>query len=184
MITVFCLHPDPFIAQSMAQTLTAAGITSHAGLPAHMPEKPVFWAVSGTTAPAGYPVFISDGTPMRIGTIARALNGAASVQAGPRKIAFGLYTLDTATRDFATPHGIFSLTEKEAAIIAYLHDNGQATRDDFLRDVWRYADNVDTHTVETHIYRLRRKIEQNPDNPAIIVTHDDGYALAAATSSA
>ena len=71
------------------------------------------------------------------------------------------------------------LTEKEIEILAYLHaHNGQITsRETLLKSVWNYADSVETHTVETHIYRLRQKIEQDPANPKILITQDDGYKV-------
>lgn len=74
------------------------------------------------------------------------------------------------------------LTEKEVAILRYLYvsaNQGPATRDALLAHVWSYADSVETHTLETHIYRLRQKIEQDPGNPRIIVTSGDGYMLGA-----
>ena len=71
------------------------------------------------------------------------------------------------------------LTEKESALLEILvkADGVRVSRDDFLRTVWRYAPNVETHTLETHIYRLRQKIEDDPANPMNIVTDGDGYRL-------
>lgn len=72
------------------------------------------------------------------------------------------------------------LTEKEVAILRSLHSrNGAAiSRQDLLDEVWSYAQGVETHTLETHIYRLRQKIEQDPSAPVILITTEDGYALA------
>lgn len=71
------------------------------------------------------------------------------------------------------------LTEKEIAVITYLHGRDTAvTREDLLRDVWLYAAQADTHTVETHMYRLRQKIERDPSAPCHIITEKDGYRLA------
>jgi DNA-binding response OmpR family regulator len=71
------------------------------------------------------------------------------------------------------------LTEKEAAIIRYLYRAGQkvVTRDVLLEEVWGYNSGVTTHTLETHVYRLRQKIEQDPSNAAILVTENGGYKL-------
>lgn len=68
------------------------------------------------------------------------------------------------------------LTEKETALLEILvKAKGEAVhRDILLQNVWRYAPDVETHTLETHIYRLRQKIEDDPANPMIVVTHDDG----------
>jgi DNA-binding response OmpR family regulator len=71
------------------------------------------------------------------------------------------------------------LTEKETAILRFLYRAGQqvVTRDVLLREVWGYNANVTTHTLETHIYRLRQKIERDPANAQLLVTGDGGYKL-------
>ncbi|WP_306118992.1 MULTISPECIES: response regulator transcription factor [unclassified Roseitalea] len=71
------------------------------------------------------------------------------------------------------------LTEKEAAIIKYLYRAGAqvVTRDTLLEEVWGYNSGVTTHTLETHVYRLRQKIERDPSNAAILVTESGGYKL-------
>jgi DNA-binding response OmpR family regulator len=71
------------------------------------------------------------------------------------------------------------LTEKEAAIIKYLYRAEQkvVTRDVLLEEVWGYNSGVTTHTLETHVYRLRQKIERDAANPAILVTETGGYKL-------
>ena len=75
--------------------------------------------------------------------------------------------------------GKLRLTEKEAAILRYLHRaNGEpAARETLLREVWGYNSNVTTHTLETHIYRLRQKIEDNPAEAKLLVTDGGGYKL-------
>jgi len=71
------------------------------------------------------------------------------------------------------------LTEKETAIIRYLHRaNAEVvTRDTLLREVWGYNSNVTTHTLETHIYRLRQKIERDPSRAQTLITEAGGYRL-------
>jgi len=71
------------------------------------------------------------------------------------------------------------LTEKEAAILKYLYRaEGQiVARDKLLSEVWGYNANVTTHTLETHVYRLRQKIESNPAKSVILVTEGGGYKL-------
>jgi DNA-binding response OmpR family regulator len=71
------------------------------------------------------------------------------------------------------------LTEKETAILRYLYRAGQKVvgRDTLLQEVWGYNANVTTHTLETHIYRLRQKIEDDPSRARILVTEPGGYKL-------
>jgi len=71
------------------------------------------------------------------------------------------------------------LTEKEASIIKYLYraDQKVVTRDVLLEEVWGYNSGVTTHTLETHVYRLRQKIERDPSNAEILVTESGGYKL-------
>jgi DNA-binding response OmpR family regulator len=71
------------------------------------------------------------------------------------------------------------LTEKETAILRFLYraETKVVTRDVLLAEVWGYNANVTTHTLETHIYRLRQKIEKDPSNAQILVTEAGGYKL-------
>jgi len=73
------------------------------------------------------------------------------------------------------------LTEKETDILKFLHAAGATVaRDVLLHEVWGYNPAVTTHTLETHIYRLRRKIEENPGEARILVTEEGGYRLSGA----
>jgi DNA-binding response OmpR family regulator len=71
------------------------------------------------------------------------------------------------------------LTEKETAILKYLYRAGAKVigRDMLLGEVWGYNAGVTTHTLETHIYRLRQKIEREPAKAEILVTEPGGYRL-------
>lgn len=70
------------------------------------------------------------------------------------------------------------LTEKEVAILSYLRhaEGGAVSREELLAEVWGYADGATSHTVETHIYRLRRKLGN--DANALLLTDTGGYRLA------
>jgi DNA-binding response OmpR family regulator len=71
------------------------------------------------------------------------------------------------------------LTEKETAILKYLYRAGRVvTRDVLLHEVWGYNSAVTTHTLETHIYRLRQKIERRPAQAELLITEGGGYRLA------
>lgn len=73
------------------------------------------------------------------------------------------------------------LTDKEAAILKYLYRAGAeaVARDELLREVWGYNANVTTHTLETHVYRLRQKIEPDPGRATLLLTEPGGYRLQA-----
>ena len=75
--------------------------------------------------------------------------------------------------------GKVRLTEKETAILKYLYRTGPkvVARDTLLAEVWGYNAGVTTHTLETHIYRLRQKIESNPSEAVLLVTEPGGYRL-------
>ncbi len=75
--------------------------------------------------------------------------------------------------------GKVRLTEKETSILKYLYRAGErtVTRDVLLSEVWGYNSGVTTHTLETHIYRLRQKIERDPSSAEILVTESGGYKL-------
>jgi len=73
------------------------------------------------------------------------------------------------------------LTEKETNILKYLYRaaDGVVARDVLLHEVWGYNAGVTTHTLETHIYRLRQKIEPDPSNARLLITESGGYRLVA-----
>ena len=71
------------------------------------------------------------------------------------------------------------LTEKETAILKFLYrvGNKTVTRETLLGEVWGYNAAVTTHTLETHVYRLRQKIEPDPDRVQLLMTEPGGYRL-------
>ncbi len=75
--------------------------------------------------------------------------------------------------------GKIRLTDKETSILKYLYRQGAKpiSRDILLQEVWGYNNRVTTHTLETHIYRLRQKIERDPSNARLLVTEEGGYRL-------
>jgi DNA-binding response OmpR family regulator len=92
----------------------------------------------------------------------------------------GPYTFRPGGKLLITEKGAkLRLTEKETAILRYLYRAGDkvVTRDVLLQEVWGYNANVTTHTLETHIYRLRQKIEVEQGHSKILVTEAGGYRL-------
>jgi len=93
----------------------------------------------------------------------------------------GPYTFRPAAKllEERTKNKRIRLTEKEAAILKYLYRAGKKpiARQVLLNEVWGYNAAVTTHTLETHIYRLRQKIEPDPANAKLLLTETGGYRL-------
>lgn len=93
----------------------------------------------------------------------------------------GPYTVNTSSKFLShnEKSKTIRLTEKEVSILKYLYKaNGRIVyRKILLNEIWGYNSEVTTHTVETHIYRLRQKIEKDPSSARILVTSDGGYKL-------
>lgn len=94
----------------------------------------------------------------------------------------GPYTFKPASKMLITEdEKKIRLTEKETNILKFLYraQDGVVARDVLLHEVWGYNAGVTTHTLETHIYRLRQKIEPDPSNARLLVTESGGYRLSA-----
>jgi DNA-binding response OmpR family regulator len=92
----------------------------------------------------------------------------------------GQYTFKPTSKQLISESGSkLRLTEKETAILKFLYRaNSQVVaRDILLKEVWGYSAQVTTHTLETHIYRLRQKIERDPANATLLLTDGGGYRL-------
>jgi DNA-binding response OmpR family regulator len=92
----------------------------------------------------------------------------------------GPYTFRPGAKILVSDKGSkLKLTEKETAILRFLYRAGQnfVSRDILLQEVWGYNASVTTHTLETHVYRLRQKIEPNPSAACILITEPGGYKL-------
>jgi len=102
-----------------------------------------------------------------------AANGDAAVRIGP-------YTFHPSAKLLQEGARKVRLTEKETNILKFLHASaGTVPRDILLHEVWGYGPAVATHTLETHIYRLRKKIELDPAKAQILLTEGGGYRLSA-----
>jgi DNA-binding response OmpR family regulator len=94
--------------------------------------------------------------------------------------AIGPYSFRPGAKMLVTDRGSkIRLTEKETAILRYLYRAGKSpvARETLLQEVWGYNSGVTTHTLETHIYRLRQKIEHDPSAPTLLATQAGGYKL-------
>ena len=92
----------------------------------------------------------------------------------------GRFTFKPASKLLVDDAGVKTrLTEKETSILKYLYRTGEkvVSREVLLHEVWGYNAGVTTHTLETHIYRLRQKIEKDPGSAELLVTEAGGYKL-------
>lgn len=96
----------------------------------------------------------------------------------------GPYLFRPDQRELEEPSGrVIRLTATESSILRFLHRarGSVVTRQVLLHEVWGYRDGVTTHTVETHMYRLRRKIEPDPRHRRLLLCEDSGYRLDVST---
>ena len=80
-----------------------------------------------------------------------------------RKISFGNKSLN--------------LTERETNLIIFIKDKKNVTVKELQKKVWDYSPDLDTHTVETHIYRLRKKMKETFGNESFILNTSKGYSI-------
>tara|TARA_E500000178_G_C16987523_1_gene739090 strand:+ start:628 stop:1191 length:564 start_codon:yes stop_codon:yes gene_type:complete len=88
------------------------------------------------------------------------------------------YIIDLNARELHANTTKLKLTEKEINTIIYLSKNkNSVTIDDLEKNVWKYQSDIETHTVETHIYRLRKKILKTFNDKNFILSKKDGYQI-------
>lgn len=99
------------------------------------------------------------------------------------EIKIGTYLFSPIQRKITSPDGKkLKLTEKESEILKYLYEleGKEAEKPELLEKIWGYKAQIDTHTLETHIYKLRKKIEEDFSSPKILTTgKNGGYVLKA-----
>ena len=94
------------------------------------------------------------------------------------KINIKNYILDLNSRTIINHNQHLKLTEKEIDIILFLNDSKKPEKTNVLQSkVWGYSQKLETHTVETHIYRLRKKIRDSFNDENFILSLDDGYSI-------
>lgn len=118
--------------------------------------------------------------PVRLGTLLARVEEVLTAAQDAASCRLGPWRFDIAARMLRAADGRkVRLTDKEAAILEHLHRAGRVVgREELLAEVWGYSAAVTTHTLETHIYRLRRKIEDDPANATVLLTENGGYRLA------
>jgi len=88
------------------------------------------------------------------------------------------YTLNLNSRVISQKKNELKLTEREIDIILFLKDQKKPQNINILqKEVWSYAENLETHTVETHVYRLRKKISDTFKDENFIISLKEGYSI-------
>ncbi len=93
-------------------------------------------------------------------------------------VVFKDYILDKNEKKLKKNNEFIIITEKEINLLELLLSrNKPITKNEILKTVWKYADDADTHTVETHVYRLRKKIKDKFLDEKFIINNNDGYFI-------
>ena len=124
--------------------------------------------------------FIMDKTPTRLNKLIERFNikflKVNFIEKSELNI--GKYKIDLNSRELISKNNVLKLTEKETNIIIYLFKSNNAVGIDRLQsEVWQYHSNLETHTVETHIYRLRKKIFDTFNDNEFITSKKNGYQI-------
>ena len=124
--------------------------------------------------------FILEKTPIKLSKLIERLN----IQflkvnfLEKSELQIGKYELDLNSRELISKKNVLKLTEKETDIIIYLSKSKNAVGVNQLQsEVWKYHLNLETHTVETHIYRLRKKILKTFNDDNFIISKKNGYQI-------
>ena len=92
-------------------------------------------------------------------------------------VKIGKYKLDLNSRKIILDNLSLSLTEKEVEMIIFIKSNSNVTIKELQNNVWGYSSNLETHTVETHIYRLRKKMKDKFGDDVFIQNSQKGYKI-------
>ncbi len=117
--------------------------------------------------------------PYRIGKILDYLDREMFKNQYPETIEHADYVLNCNTSILSIGYKKYYLSDREKTLVAelLLAKNNGCSRDYLLKKIWDYKPDLETHALETQIYRLRQKIEEEPDTPKRLVTIDGGYKI-------
>lgn len=186
MKKILLIHLPPPVEQALTEHLEGFGLVSlkkgATDISAHDPDLVITGETALTVNVPGCPVLtVSFTRPQRLGTLLRQIG---QMLAQPvlyiDDIDVGACIFKPQEKSLQKGEGEeIALTDREVDILAYLvrRRTAPVSRDELLKNVWRYQEGVDTHTLETHIYRLRQKIEVSAEEPRILLTVDGGYCL-------
>ena len=124
--------------------------------------------------------FVLNNFPIKISKLIEKINIQSLKLQFNEKSEFKIskYKIDLNSRELIGKNDKLKLTEKEANIIVYLSRSSESVSVDQLQfDVWGHRSTLETHTVETHIYRLRKKILKKFNDDNFILSHKNGYKI-------
>lgn len=124
--------------------------------------------------------FVVDQLPIKLSYLNEKLNMEFLKQqfSNQSELNINNYLLNLNAREISLKNIKLKLTEKEMNIILYLSNKIKPTKiEDLQKDIWKYQSNTETHTVETHIYRLRKKISKVFSDNNFILSKKDGYQI-------
>lgn len=135
---------------------------------------PLFYLLS---SPVEAPEALVYQKPFRLPVLLTAVIAAAArfEQSDDSAVTIGLWKFSPAAKTLTFEAQEIRLTEKESALLDYLFHKSPVDRETLLRDIWGYGEGISTHTLETHIYRLRQKLENT--GLTFTVGGNDGYKL-------
>jgi|SRR3972149_523321 len=187
MKKILLIQLPPALEQALTEQLKPCSdleiisIKNFSGFSGSLPDLVITGSSAAATFP-GCPVLPLLWTkPRRLGVLLRQIG---QMLAQPilyiDDIALGSYAFKPQEKSLTRPDGVeIALTDREVDILVYLvrHPGQPVSRDELLKNVWQYQEGVDTHTLETHIYRLRQKIEISAEEPRLLLTTEGGYCL-------
>ncbi len=186
MVRILLMDDDPLTSQALAEAFRDAGheVTESPLAPELFPDIPKLFPeiklIVGIAPPA-LPGIVSIALvkPVRIGVLLARIKQEQSRPIGGSLTQIGPWRFAPEGRTLESEGGIrVRLTDKEAAILERLSQTkGVVSRATLLAEVWGYSGQMDTHTVETHVYRLRRKLERIPQATPLLLTEAGGYRL-------
>ena len=125
-------------------------------------------------------IFCIEKFPIKISNLADQLNVKLIQQnySMQSNVNINKYILDINSRKLKKTDNELKLTEREIDTIIFLKNKKKPVKVDILqKEVWKYGDDLETHTVETHIYRLRKKIKDTFNDDMFIQSKKDGYTI-------
>ena len=120
-----------------------------------------------------------DGSPKKILDILEKINIGLlkNKYLDQSELKIGKYKLDINSRKISFKDTVLSLTEKEAELIIYINQKKNVNLKELQNNVWQYSSDLETHTVETHIYRLIKKMSDKFNDENFIKHNKKGYSI-------